>query len=94
MPDAPQELHLDHERAGSFGAAAEQYDRYRLTYPRELIDDLAGPQPTTVLDVGCGTGKAAEVLNVGGTIARSWTSTAVSFSAVNSERPGFHARSR
>ena len=41
MPDAPRELHLDRERAGSFGSVAEQYDRYRQTYPRELIDDLA-----------------------------------------------------
>lgn len=62
MPDALQELHLDRERAGSFGSVAEQYDRYRLTYPSELIDDLAGLQPAKVLDVGCGTGKAAVAL--------------------------------
>lgn len=62
MPHAPQELQLDHERAGSFGSVAEQYDRYRLTYPRELIADLAGLQPTKVLDVGCGTGKATVAL--------------------------------
>ncbi|GAA5039532.1 class I SAM-dependent methyltransferase [Actinopolymorpha pittospori] len=62
MPNAPQELHLDRERAGSFGSVAEHYDRYRLTYPRELIDDLAGPRPVKVLDVGCGTGKAATAL--------------------------------
>ncbi|MFI1092247.1 class I SAM-dependent methyltransferase [Streptomyces sp. NPDC020917] len=41
---------------------AEEYDRYRLTYPRELIDDLAGLRPAKVLDVGCGTGKAAVAL--------------------------------
>ncbi|MBM9503227.1 class I SAM-dependent methyltransferase [Actinacidiphila acididurans] len=33
-----------------------------MTYPRELIDDLVGLQPATVLDVGCGTGKAAVAL--------------------------------
>ena len=63
MPDAPrQELHLDRERAGSFGSVAERYDRYRPRYPSELIDDLAALQPAKVLDVGCGTGKAAAAL--------------------------------
>ena len=62
MPNAPQELHLDRGRAGSFGSVAEQYDRYRSAYPRELIDDLAGLGPVKVLDVGCGTGKAAVAL--------------------------------
>ncbi|MEY9934806.1 SAM-dependent methyltransferase [Catenulispora sp. GP43] len=63
MPDvSPQELHLDRERAGSFGSVAERYDRYRPRYPSELIDDLAGLRPAKVLDVGCGTGKAAVAL--------------------------------
>ncbi|MGW5360894.1 class I SAM-dependent methyltransferase [Actinopolymorpha pittospori] len=62
MSNAAQELHLDRERAGSFGSVAEQYDRYRLTYPRELLDDLARLRPAKVLDVGCGTGKAAVAL--------------------------------
>ncbi|MFC8454010.1 class I SAM-dependent methyltransferase [Kitasatospora sp. NPDC057223] len=62
MPNAPQELHLDRARAGSFGSVAEQYDRYRPTYPDDLIDDLAALRPAKVLDVGCGTGKAAVAL--------------------------------
>lgn len=41
---------------------AEQYDRYRPAYPDVVIDDLAALQPTSVLDVGCGTGKAAVAL--------------------------------
>jgi len=56
---SPQEPHLDRVRAASFGAAAEQYDRFRPTYPDGLIDDLAGLRPARVLDVGCGTGKVA-----------------------------------
>src|SRR5687767_5480708 len=59
MPPTPQDLHLDRARAGSFGAAAEQYDRFRPTYPDALIDDLAGLRPARILDVGCGTGKVA-----------------------------------
>jgi SAM-dependent methyltransferase len=48
-------------RAESFGARADAYDRYRPTYPEVMIDDLcAGGQPR-VLDVGCGTGKAARL---------------------------------
>ncbi len=41
---------------------AEQYDRYRPTYPDALIDDLVALQPRDALDVGCGTGKAAVLL--------------------------------
>lgn len=59
---APDELHLDRARAESFGSVAEQYDRYRPAYPDALIDDLAALQPRQVLDVGCGTGKAAVAL--------------------------------
>jgi SAM-dependent methyltransferase len=59
MPPTPPELHLDRARAGSFGSVADQYDRFRPTYPGALIDDLAGARPAKVLDVGCGTGKVA-----------------------------------
>lgn len=62
MPSTPEELHRDRVRAGSFGLAAEQYDRFRPTYPGTLIDDLAGLRPVRVLDVGCGTGKVAVAL--------------------------------
>ncbi|WP_157641438.1 class I SAM-dependent methyltransferase [Longispora albida] len=57
-----EELHRDRARAGSFGSAAGDYDRYRLSYPEALIGDLAARNPGTVLDVGCGTGKAATAL--------------------------------
>jgi ubiquinone/menaquinone biosynthesis C-methylase UbiE len=56
------ELHLDQARAESFGSMAQQYDRYRATYPDALFDDLAALEPMQVLDVGCGTGKAAVAL--------------------------------
>jgi 2-polyprenyl-3-methyl-5-hydroxy-6-metoxy-1,4-benzoquinol methylase len=41
---------------------ADQYDRFRPTYPDALIEDLAGLRPAKVLDVGCGTGKVAVAL--------------------------------
>ena len=53
---------IDLTRALSFGAAAEEYDRVRPSYPAELIDDLVALHPRTVLDVGAGTGKASELL--------------------------------
>ncbi|HWE88582.1 MAG TPA: class I SAM-dependent methyltransferase, partial [Pseudonocardiaceae bacterium] len=56
------ELHLDRARAESFGPVAEDYDRYRPTFPDELIDDLVAGRPAAVLDVGCGTGKATVLL--------------------------------
>ena len=55
-------LYLDRARAESFGSVAEGYDRYRLSYPERLIDDLAALHPQQTLDVGCGTGKAAVAL--------------------------------
>ncbi|HMC68198.1 MAG TPA: class I SAM-dependent methyltransferase, partial [Mycobacteriales bacterium] len=61
MPvDGP--VHTNRARAESFGSVAAAYDRYRPGYPPELIDDLAGRQPRAVLDIGCGTGKAARLL--------------------------------
>lgn len=53
---------IDVTRALSFGAGAEQYERARPTYPPALIDDLVALRPRSVLDVGAGTGKAAELL--------------------------------
>lgn len=47
------------QRAESFGSRADQYDRVRPGYPDALIDDLVALAPHDVLDVGCGTGKAA-----------------------------------
>jgi len=51
----------DRRRAGSFGDDAEQYDRVRPPYPGPLIDQLMQEHPSTVLDVGCGTGIASRL---------------------------------
>lgn len=59
-------LHEDRERAESFGAAAEVYDRHRPTYPAELIEWIA-PRPGVAVDVGCGTGRVSELLR-----SRGW----------------------
>ena len=55
-------MHDQPERAQSFGAAAEDYDRYRLGYPQALADHLLEAGPRTALDIGCGTGKAAVLM--------------------------------
>ena len=55
-------VHHERARAESFGQVAQNYDRYRPSYPAALIDDLVATQPTDVLDIGCGTGKAARLL--------------------------------
>lgn len=56
------EAYANRVRAESFGSIAENYDRYRPSYPAALIDDLVALSPSSVLDVGCGTGKAAVLL--------------------------------
>ncbi len=55
-------LHAQRDRASSFGADPERYDRARPDYPSELVDHLLGlvdGDPARVLDVGCGTGIAS-----------------------------------
>jgi SAM-dependent methyltransferase len=53
--------HEQRERAEVFGTVAEQYDRYRPSYPEQMVDDLLAAAPRAVLDIGCGTGKAARL---------------------------------
>ncbi len=57
----PKHVHTERNRAESFGSVAEQYERFRPSYPSALID-LAALEPLDVLDVGCGTGKAGRLL--------------------------------
>jgi SAM-dependent methyltransferase len=49
-------------QARSFGLAADAYDRGRPTFPTEAVSWLVGPNPTTVLELGAGTGKLTSVL--------------------------------
>ena len=49
------------DRAESFGAVAAAYDTFRRSYPGQLVDDLMASRPADVLDIGCGTGKAARL---------------------------------
>ncbi len=49
-------------RATSFGHVADEYHRWRPSYPPEAVDWLAPPAPARVVDVGAGTGKLTELL--------------------------------
>jgi SAM-dependent methyltransferase len=44
-------------RGSSFGSVAAEYARHRPTYPDEAVSWLVGDSPTTVLELGAGTGK-------------------------------------
>lgn len=55
-------LFLMADPALSFGKVAAMYDRGRPTYPREAVSWLIGEEPTSVLELGAGTGKLTEVL--------------------------------
>jgi SAM-dependent methyltransferase len=50
------------DRATSFGEVAEEYDRWRPSYPGAAVDWLAPSAPARVADVGAGTGKLTELL--------------------------------
>ncbi|MFC0438183.1 trans-aconitate 2-methyltransferase [Kutzneria buriramensis] len=52
------------DRALSFGAVAEAYERFRPDYPAELVDTVltyAGRPIRTALEIGAGTGKATRL---------------------------------
>ena len=56
-------------RALSFGAVAEAYERFRPGYPAELFDLVmayAGQPAGTALEIGAGTGKATRLFAQGG----------------------------
>mgnify|MGYP001792510070 CR=1 FL=1 len=64
-------LHEQRDRASSFGADPERYDRARPSYPAELVEHLLdlvddGARPVRVLDVGCGTGIASRAFLAAG----------------------------
>jgi SAM-dependent methyltransferase len=48
---------VDPRRALTFGARAEEYQRWRPSYPAEAVAWLAPPGAARVADVGAGTGK-------------------------------------
>jgi SAM-dependent methyltransferase len=51
-------------RALSFGPVASAYERFRLGYPEELVDEVltyAGRPIRTALEIGAGTGKATRM---------------------------------
>jgi SAM-dependent methyltransferase len=51
-------------RALSFGSVASAYERFRLGYPDELVDEVlayAGRPVRSALEIGAGTGKATRV---------------------------------
>jgi SAM-dependent methyltransferase len=52
------------DRALSFGAVAETYERFRTGYPREVADTVlayVGRPVRTALEIGAGTGKATRL---------------------------------
>ena len=59
-------LHENRQRAESFGADAERYDRARPSYPEALVDELLSDGAVRVLDVGCGTGIAGRLFQARG----------------------------
>ena len=48
--------------AHSFGGVAEAYERGRPTYPADAVQWMVGDQPSSVLELGAGTGKLTRVL--------------------------------
>ncbi|SDS31888.1 class I SAM-dependent methyltransferase [Actinopolymorpha singaporensis] len=55
-----------HVQAGSFGVAADAYERGRPPYPEEAVAWLVPDHATTVVDLGAGTGKLTRALRAPG----------------------------
>lgn len=53
---------MDPRRARSFGAAADDYDAARPSYPKEAVQWVLPDAARRVLDLGAGTGKLTRVL--------------------------------
>ena len=65
----PPPVYRDDRRAGSFGSAADEYDRYRPRYPDSLVRDLVTQDGIRALDVGAGTGIASvQLMDAGATV--------------------------
>src|SRR5918912_1499630 len=69
--DDPTPPAIDQQRALSFGARAELYDRVRPDYPPQALDYLLADLPSSngrhrAADVGAGTGKLTALLAAGG----------------------------
>lgn len=63
MSDEPTSSPAAHvDRARSFGAVAEAYDRGRPAYPADAVAWLAGGEARVVLELGAGTGKLTRQL--------------------------------
>ncbi|RYC10585.1 class I SAM-dependent methyltransferase [Nocardioides zhouii] len=58
LPETPATV----DRARSFGAVAEAYDRGRPAYPAEAVAWLTGGEAKVVLELGAGTGKLTRQL--------------------------------
>jgi SAM-dependent methyltransferase len=65
-------LRTPNQRSLTFGQVAEEYDRWRPSYPDAAVDWLAPPTPARVADLGAGTGKLTSLL-----LARGLTVEAV-----------------
>ncbi|MDT0459265.1 methyltransferase domain-containing protein [Streptomyces sp. DSM 41527] len=55
-----------YHQAGSFGTAADAYERGRPPYPREAVAWLVPEDARTVVDLGAGTGKLTRALRAPG----------------------------
>ncbi len=52
----------DSPRGLSFGELAEEYDRWRPSYPAEAVEWLAPAAPARVVEIGAGTGRLTSLL--------------------------------
>ena len=62
MSDEPPPTPAPVDRARSFGAVAEAYDRGRPDYPADAVAWLAGGEAKVVLELAAGTGKLTRTL--------------------------------
>jgi len=76
----------------SFGGVADAYERGRPGYPREAVAWLSGERPTTVLELGAGTGKLTRELIALGHAVHATEPDESMLEVLQRELPQAHAR--
>jgi SAM-dependent methyltransferase len=82
----------ERDRALSFGGVADAYERGRPSYPRDAVVWLTSDRPTTVLELGAGTGKLTREMVALGHVVHATEPDAAMLEVLQRELPDAQAK--